>query len=878
MFSESNNHFRDLLLLIAGCLGAFWFFYSYKSLEPLASVSDNVQKNEVLSKMDAIVRSWQIYPSDTKQNVKMSSYRGLIDSLNRKLGKVGFSKEVQKPENKEFPLFYWDIRTFLKEDFYNNSGEALSKIKMSPQGEIITYSMSNAAIKKASPYNKNVIKASLGLNYGYTEENKVIEDSLLNELLNFQVRTQGENDLNNFQNIQRFAQKLGAPEKLENEDIFNREMIWSGATSYLNESYWKRYNFNRDSLEYKESDNIRFVRLYLSSKDSVFGFLPTIQLDLLPAGGIKAISAQIKNVDIPSNPYSELIRLITLFSFLCFGIWLISVFYLRIKAKAIDTQPAFVVSVLAGFMLSFSQILRLANNLEFSFESLKSIDITQELFVIGLMGAVSSVIFFVLTSVSDSVTRQHWPEKLKAWDLARRGFFKNKPVGRSAIYALCIAGIMVGLWTLIVQVLPTTYLTANIDFKSSSYLFPSVAVMLINLLTSILLVISSFMVLGNQSFSLTKRIWPIPIISGFIFAVILEPFLSVDINPFEISIVINFLVGVGFGLFYIRFGFLTLVLSVFVFLGFFATKNGWIIQNSPDANTFYMFVGILCSMVGIGFLFIQKGSEKKDLPDYMPSYLEDQAKEQRMNQELEIAQSVQKAFLPSRVEHLVGIDIAGVCEPAQETGGDYYDMISLGKSRMAIAIGDVSGKGIQAAFYMTFVKGVLHSLSALILSPLELLNQLNRLFKENATRGTFVSMIYGILEADKRTFTFARAGHNPMLVVRANGDSEWLQPKGIGIGVANSMLFLKGTEEDELKLKEGDVAILYTDGITEMLNISNQFYGEDRLEKIVKGVRKGASSKILDIIISDVTEFKGVAKQHDDMTLVVIKADASVNK
>jgi serine phosphatase RsbU (regulator of sigma subunit) len=190
----------------------------------------------------------------------------------------------------------------------------------------------------------------------------------------------------------------------------------------------------------------------------------------------------------------------------------------------------------------------------------------------------------------------------------------------------------------------------------------------------------------------------------------------------------------------------------------------------------------------------------------------------------------------------------------------------------------VSGKGIRAAFYMTFTKGVLHSLSALILSPVELLNQLNRLFKENATRGTFISMIYGILEADKRKFTFARAGHNPMLVVKNNGDTEWLKPDGVGIGVTNGDNFLKCTQEASLKLKEGDVVILYTDGITEMLNSGNHFYGEDRLERLVKGVRKASSEKILEIIVDDVNEFKGMARQHDDMTLVIIKADASVNQ
>ena len=139
-------------------------------------------------------------------------------------------------------------------------------------------------------------------------------------------------------------------------------------------------------------------------------------------------------------------------------------------------------------------------------------------------------------------------------------------------------------------------------------------------------------------------------------------------------------------------------------------------------------------------------------------------------------------------------------------------------------------------------------------------------------------MIYGILEADKRKFTFARAGHNPMLVVKNNGDTEWLKPDGVGIGVTNGDNFLKCTQEASLKLKEGDVVILYTDGITEMLNSGNHFYGEDRLERLVKGVRKASSEKILEIIVDDVNEFKGMARQHDDMTLVIIKADASVNQ
>ncbi|MEO9886178.1 MAG: SpoIIE family protein phosphatase [Balneola sp.] len=874
MFSESNNHFRDLLLLLLGCLGAFWFYFSYLSLDPVSIIKNEISEEAVISKSDSVVNSWQVYQGNTLPKLEMQSYRGIVDSLQHKLGKNGFRELMKNEETKDFPLFYWRINNFFKDSYYEDRQRA-SEVKSTPNGEIISYSMDSEAIKKIQPFNNSIIRQALGLNFETNVENRIIQDSLLNELLNFQT-VQGET-YKNYSNILKFSEMLGATLP-DNGELFERDEIWNGATAYLNDTYWKRYSFQKDSVEFQQDQGLRYVRLFVTAKDSVLGFFPKLEIDLLPAGGIKAITFNFNDLDIPSRPYFNVMGLIIQFTLLCLGIWLISVFYLRIKAKAIDTQPAFVISVLAGFMFSATQFLRFATDLELNSEGIQNISLPDRFFIIGILGAISAVVFFVITTISDSVTRQHWPEKLKAWDLARRGFFKNKPVGRSFIQAICIAGMLAGLWTILVQILPETHITGDVRLQSPEFAFPSIAVLIENLLASIVLVITILMILGNQLYAITKIKWIIPVLSGFIFALLLDPFISMTVHPFNVSLIINFIIGASFGLFYLRYGFLTMVISLFIYTGIFTTRAGWALSNSPDANLFYVFITAVSGLFILGFYFVTAGSEKKDLPDYVPGYIEDQAKEQRLDQELEIAQEVQRTFLPSRVEKLTGIDIAGICEPAQETGGDYYDMISLGKNRMAIAIGDVSGKGIQAAFYMTFVKGVLHSLSALILSPLELLNQLNRLFKENATRGTFVSMIYGILEADKRELTFARAGHNPMLVVRANGDVEWLMSKGIGIGVTNSLLFMKGTEEFTLKLKEGDVAVLYTDGITEMMNISNQFYGEERLEKVVKGVRKGASSSILNIIISDVKEFKGVAKQHDDMTLVVIKADASVNK
>ena len=125
----------------------------------------------------------------------------------------------------------------------------------------------------------------------------------------------------------------------------------------------------------------------------------------------------------------------------------------------------------------------------------------------------------------------------------------------------------------------------------------------------------------------------------------------------------------------------------------------------------------------------------------MPSYIQELAQEERMKGELEIAYEVQASFLPRRMPMVEGLDLAAMCLPALEIGGDYYDFVELEKGRLAVVIGDVSGKGIQAAFYMTLVKGFFQTLCRMIDSPAELLRRLNVLFCENVPRGTFISMI-----------------------------------------------------------------------------------------------------------------------------------------
>jgi serine phosphatase RsbU (regulator of sigma subunit) len=287
---------------------------------------------------------------------------------------------------------------------------------------------------------------------------------------------------------------------------------------------------------------------------------------------------------------------------------------------------------------------------------------------------------------------------------------------------------------------------------------------------------------------------------------------------------------------------------------------------------FIAFLLFLLLIIGWAIFSIVKGKEKQALPEYVPEYVEELAQEQRIKQELQIARQVQQSFLPAQKPDMKGLDIAAICQPAYETGGDYYDFIQLDDHRVAVAIGDVSGKSIQAAFYMTFVKGILHSLCRETDSPQDLLKKANRLFFDNARKGTFISLIYGIIDLEEQTFVFARAGHNPILYMKhKTGEVKQLQPNGLGIGLTREIAFDKNIKEVKLNLAEGDFLVLYTDGIIEALNEAHKFYGDNRLTKLLKDQKENSSQEILDHITKDVTRFIGTAKQHDDMTVMVIK-------
>ena len=213
-----------------------------------------------------------------------------------------------------------------------------------------------------------------------------------------------------------------------------------------------------------------------------------------------------------------------------------------------------------------------------------------------------------------------------------------------------------------------------------------------------------------------------------------------------------------------------------------------------------------------------------------------------------------------------------MCIPAKETGGDYFDFIELGKNRLGIVIGDVSGKGVPAAIYMTLTKGIVQSHADDFISPKEVLLKVNQLLYKTIDRDSFVSLFYAVLDTEKKTLVYSRAGHNPVLFFRDRTQHCYsLEPDGIALGLESGEKFAKVIKEKKIKIRTGDLLVFYTDGFTEAMNIRRDEYGEERLTELIKKHHDKHVDAIFNEVMKDIESFVKDAPQHDDMTMIFIK-------
>lgn len=262
-----------------------------------------------------------------------------------------------------------------------------------------------------------------------------------------------------------------------------------------------------------------------------------------------------------------------------------------------------------------------------------------------------------------------------------------------------------------------------------------------------------------------------------------------------------------------------------------------------------------------------------DMAQGLQDLMREQAEKQRLEEELRIARQIQMSLLPAETVTLPGLRIAALCLPAAEVGGDYYDLLPLSDTRLGVLVADVSGKGTSAALYMAELKGLVLSLSRIHESPARLLGEANRILSANMDSRSFVTMTYAVVDTERGSMRYARAGHNPLIHFdAAAGRTRLLTPPGLGLGLdKQGDQFEQILEEAEVPMGKGDVFLFFTDGLSEAMNTKAELFGEDRLRGLLEQSESWGTEEIKEHILAGIRAFVGEAAQHDDMTLVLLK-------
>jgi phosphoserine phosphatase RsbU/P len=252
--------------------------------------------------------------------------------------------------------------------------------------------------------------------------------------------------------------------------------------------------------------------------------------------------------------------------------------------------------------------------------------------------------------------------------------------------------------------------------------------------------------------------------------------------------------------------------------------------------------------------------------------MEEAFQTERYKEELKIAKTVQKSLLPTSLESNADYEIYAFAESADEVGGDYYDTLRINDHQVALIIADVSGKGTTAAFHMSQMKGIFHSLAQQELDPREFMERANRALVHCLERGSFISATYFVVDSSAKVIRYCRAGHCPVLYYSANtGLTEYLKDKGTALGMVRSKDYSKLVETNEIKYAPGDIMVLYTDGITEAKNQKGEEFDYDRLAAALREVTEKSSQEIEKHIIQRLYEFSGSSEINDDYTSMTIK-------
>ncbi|KMP12404.1 hypothetical protein UZ36_00585 [Candidatus Nitromaritima sp. SCGC AAA799-C22] len=264
--------------------------------------------------------------------------------------------------------------------------------------------------------------------------------------------------------------------------------------------------------------------------------------------------------------------------------------------------------------------------------------------------------------------------------------------------------------------------------------------------------------------------------------------------------------------------------------------------------------------------FVRDVSERKRAEENLKNVT---LEKERFENELKFGALVQNEFLPEEPPRYPGFSFSAKMRSAKFVGGDFYDFIPFGQNKVALILGDVSGKGVSAALYMAKLMSDFRYVSQIDADPSEVMRWVNRILFERSRRGMFATAVYLLLDVKKKQMACSSAGHLPVLIHRANGgEVEHIPSGGPPLGVLDGQKF----SVSEVLLEAGDKVLLFTDGAIEPKNNEGEYFGLVRLENSWRQIAS-TPEKLISELIKGIEEFTGEAPAHDDLTFLALHVD-----
>lgn len=253
-----------------------------------------------------------------------------------------------------------------------------------------------------------------------------------------------------------------------------------------------------------------------------------------------------------------------------------------------------------------------------------------------------------------------------------------------------------------------------------------------------------------------------------------------------------------------------------------------------------------------------------------------QIEKNKMDADLSLAREIQSMLLPKAFPNRSNLDFGAIYMPAQKVGGDFYDIFELDDERVAVAIADVSGKGIAASLIMAICQTNLRHLAAAHISPSRVLCELNRIMNQEMKPDMFVTLIFAVIDTGEGSITMARGGHEMPIVLHSDAETgqtkvELLRSEGVALGMVHAEIFDHCVSDKVVPFHPGDLFTLYTDGVTEATNSDGVEYSNNRLMDGIHALRGRDAQDLNQQILERVQLFAGKSRQADDFTLVTVK-------